>query len=95
MTTAAERKHMGRVADLGCILCALIGYPGSPAEVHHIRTGTGAGRRASHMDTIPLCFTHHRGSEGIHTKGRKAWERENGVTELELLHAVQERLANG
>ena len=57
MTTAAEKAHMGRVAALGCCLCRRYGWYGTPAEVHHIRTGTGAGKRASHYDTIPLCGT--------------------------------------
>ena len=35
-------RHMARVAALGCILCRRLGYLGTPAEVHHIRTGTGA-----------------------------------------------------
>ena len=35
--------------------------PWNPAEVHHIRTGTGVGRRAADTETIPLCPEHHRG----------------------------------
>jgi hypothetical protein len=89
------KKHMGRVAEFGCILCFRNGYAGTPAEVHHIRTGTGAGRRASDFDTIPLCPYHHRQSnEALHVMGRKAWERHHGVTELELLEQTKE-LLNG
>ena len=75
---------MGDVARLGCALCRRLGHGESPAEVHHPRTGTGAGRRAAHGDAIPLCVQHHRGSEGIHGMGRKAFERHFGVTETEL-----------
>lgn len=81
-----KRAHMGRVAELGCILCRRNGYHGTPAEVHHVRTGTGAGRRADDAETIPLCPYHHRNSnEALHAMGRKAWERHHGVTELDLL----------
>lgn len=87
--TKAERAHLSRLADMGCILCRRLGFPGTPAEIHHVRTGTGAGRRASHFDTLPLCVEHHRGSTGLHGMGRKAWERYFGVTEGELLQQVR------
>lgn len=91
MTTSAERMHLGRLAALGCILCHRNGYPGTPAEIHHPRTGTGAGRKASHYDAIPLCPYHHRSSnEALHAMGRKAWERHHGVAELELLDMVRD-----
>ena len=90
----AEKQHCARVAGLGCILCRLKGCEDSPAEVHHIRTGTGAGKRSSHFDTIGLCPTHHRlGNEALHVMGRKAFERYHGITELELLVWVKELLA--
>ena len=92
--TKAEKHHMGRVAALGCCLCQRYGWHGTPAEVHHVRTGTGAGRRASHFDVIPLCPAHHRqGADGLHVMGRKAWERAHGVTELDLLDEVRAMLA--
>lgn len=90
--TKDEKKHLSRVAELGCVLCARLGYPGTPAEVHHIRTQTGAGRRASHYDTLPLCPEHHRGNTGLHGLGRKAFERKYNLTELELLEEVKEKL---
>lgn len=88
--TNDERKYLSRVVSLGCILSLHKGYPDTPAEVHHIRTGTGAGRKASHYDTIPLSPNYHRlGNEALHVMGRKAWERHHGVTELELLAWVK------
>lgn len=75
MTTTAERDHMGRVAALGCIVCRRLNLGATPAEVHHIREGTGKGQRASHFDTLPLCYLHHRGADGIHHIGVKAWTR--------------------
>lgn len=74
---------MGRVAALGCIVCRRLRLGDSPAEVHHIREGQGR-QRASDFDTIPLCFVHHRGSDGIHHLGTKAWHR-RFWTERELL----------
>ena len=86
MTTAAEKRHLSRVVELGCALCRHMGYENTSAETHHPRTGVGAGRKAPHSDAIPLCPYHHRlGDLSIHAMGRKAWERFHLVTELELL----------
>ena len=94
MATKAEKSHMSRVAELGCILCRRYGHHGTPAELHHPRTGTGAGRRAAHADVIPLCPYHHRSSnEALHAMGRKAWERHHGVTESELLDQTRALVA--
>jgi hypothetical protein len=78
---------MSRVAELGCIIC------GSPAELHHPRTGQGMGQRASNFDVIPLCFQHHRGGKhGVaYHSGRKAFEANFG-TEEQLLQKVKQRL---
>jgi hypothetical protein len=85
------KKYIGLVAALGCLICRRSGYMDTPAEVHHPRTGVGAGRRSSDFDTIPLCPYHHRSSnEALHVMGRKAWERHHGVTELELTQQTKE-----
>lgn len=76
---------MARVAALGCVICRRLGMGPQPAEVHHIRTGVGAGRRARDDQTIPLCSSHHRGNAGLHGLGRKRFERVYGVAEFELL----------
>lgn len=81
---------MGRVAALGCCVCRRLGFSSTPAEVHHIREGQGR-QRASDFETIPLCFTHHRGEDGIHTIGTKAWHR-RFWSERELLSDVLEEL---
>jgi hypothetical protein len=39
-----------------------------------------------------LCPYHHRGDRGIHGMGRKAFEREYGITEEELLAKTEELL---
>lgn len=82
-------EYMGKVAALGCCICRRLGYGPTPAQVHHRRTGTGAGRRASDRDTIPLCPEHHTGLAGIHGMGRRAFEAAYGVTELELIEETR------
>ncbi|TKI06394.1 Ref family recombination enhancement nuclease [Martelella alba] len=93
MTKRAESLHMARVADMGCIVCKNVFNVHSLAEIHHLRTGQGAGQRASNYQVIPLCPQHHRlGGYGvaIHA-GQKEWERRYG-TELELLAQVEQLL---
>lgn len=85
MSSAAGKRRMARVAALGCVICARIGYGHTPGEVHHIRTEQGASNRASDGNTICLCPEHHRGASGFHGLGRKAFERTYKVTEIDLL----------
>ena len=85
----AERRHLQRVAELGCVVCRRLGHGPTPATVHHIRLGQGMGQRAGNYLTLPLCKVHHQdGGHGvaIHA-GRETWERVYG-TELELLDQV-------
>jgi len=90
--TKDEKAHLSKVAALGCIACYLQGTPGTQAEIHHPRSGTGMGKRASHYDGIPLCPPHHRGTmhpqvPSIHM-AKHAFIAEFG-TEQELLEQVR------
>lgn len=87
------KAHMGRVAELGCILCHHLGYGETPAEVHHIREGQGAAQRASDWLTVPLCPAHHRGAAGLHGLGTKGFYTRYRLTELDLIAMTIERLA--
>lgn len=95
MTTLAEKKHMSQVAELGCMVCLRMGYQGTPAELHHKRAGTGAGRRSSHFDVIPLCPEHHRGKTGLHGLGTKGFVKHWGYDEDDLLTDVEVLLELG
>ena len=85
--TAAEKRYMGRVAELGCII-----HPGAPALVHHIRTGQGGGQRSSNYLTIPLCPECHVGAFSIH-KAPKQFQDIYG-SELDLLAQTIGQLNN-
>ena len=91
--TKAEKQHLNRVAALGCVACFIQGTPGTPAEIHHPRSSRGKGQRASHMDGIPLCPPHHRGTHhpavpSIHLAKLAFIERFG--TEEKLLQLVQQ-----
>ena len=83
---------MGKVAELGCILCQHLGLGATPANVHHIREGQGMSQRASNFLTIPLCPAHHQGNVGLHGLGTKAFERTYRLSELDLLAMTIEQL---
>ena len=91
MSTAAGKRHMGRVAALGCIVCDLKGYPETPAQVHHIREG-----RIARNDflTIPLCEGHHTGTPlSVHMSRELLLLSLRVGSEFDLLAVVMERLA--
>ncbi len=86
--TKAEKEHMARVADLGCIICG-----NNLVELHHITTLRAFGARSKHTEVLPLCFEHHRGGQrgvALH-EGVKTWEDLHGTQE-ELLVKVNQQL---
>lgn len=90
--TAAEKRHMGRVADLGCVLCRHLGLGATPAEIHHPRLDVGAGQRSSHMEVIGLCPTHHRGKNGVHDIGHAEFTAFYGISERKLMAITKAEL---
>ena len=85
--TNAEKRHLDRISNMGCILC------GSPAEIHHLRTVCGMSQRANNFLTIPLCSEHHRhGTFGnaIHN-GYQEFSKNHG-SEGDLLAKTIERM---
>lgn len=91
---------MGRVAGMQCIMSTLgfgescsFGPDGDRVHVHHIREGQGASQRAQDTLTVPLCFGHHLGGNGVHGLGKRGFYARYGMDELDLLAATLERLA--
>ena len=90
-TPAAVEARNAKLRDLGCIACLINGYPGTPPELHHPRSGTAGGQRASDLETIGLCPAHHRGTDHPHTSSihldKPGFVAQYG-TEAELLERV-------
>lgn len=81
--TAAEKSHIAKVASLPCLICGA-----TPVSIHHVRR---YGETRKHSKVVPLCYTHHQGTAGIHTLGKREFER-LFMTQDELLRKTDERL---
>lgn len=80
--TKAQRERWERIRAHGCVICGVI------AEIHHCFTG--AGGRKDHDKVIPLCHYHHRGGAGIHSIGRREWQRIFGTEQyfIDIIQAI-------
>ena len=67
-----DRSRMALVAELPCVICGAW-----PVSVHHCISGRYGQRKAPDSMTIPLCWNHHQGPEGIHTS-KDDWEALHG-----------------
>jgi hypothetical protein len=76
---------MGRVARVPCVLCAHMGLGETPAQVHHLKLGSGASDRASDFNTIALCPAHHTGPDGVHQLKEHGLRLRYNLSELDLL----------
>lgn len=79
--TAEMKRHMAAVAELGCQV-KICDDP--RVELNHVSTGAGMGRKNNHFMCFGLCLYHHRGPEGLHQLGTKAWEEKYG-SQMDLL----------
>jgi hypothetical protein len=93
MSTAAEKRHMSRVASLGCVLCAHLDLGETACELHHVREGQGMSQRASNFLVVGLCPEHHRGASGLHGLGTRGFHTRYRLDEIDLLAMTIERLS--
>lgn len=92
--TAAEKRHLARIAAMPCIVCEKVFHIYEPrVQVHHVRVKTGWGRDG-HMNTIPLCMEHHTGKTGVHSVSREIFEHMYGFSEIGFLEIVKQRIGN-
>lgn len=89
--TKADKLWLDDVSSLGCIACRNAGYGATPAEIHHVRSGSGMAQRAQHTRVLPLCPHHHRACypTGFHAAPR-SWQQEHGSEEVLLEQVARE-----
>ena len=65
--TPEQRAYVSRAVDAGCLICDLLGYPGTPAQWHHAEFHM-MGMRGPHESGFALCPYHHDKSrtESVH-----------------------------
>lgn len=83
--TKAQRARWAKILEFGCIIIFCKRKP----SIHHC--GTSMGCKKDHDKVLPLCYFHHQGKQGLHTLGRRAWERIFG-TEEELMEKLKKML---
>jgi len=71
---AAEKRHMGRVAAMGCLVCC------RPAEVHHV-TSDGMKRiTRTNQRVVGLCPDHHRtGRDSVENLSHAGFTKRHGI----------------
>lgn len=78
--TAAEKRHMDRLAQMGCAVC------GAPAEIHHVTSDRHKRITRSNARTVPLCPWHHRlGPEAVEGSQGMGHDRFAIVHRIDLL----------
>lgn len=78
---------------IGCVICRRMGYPGSPASLHHISEGSSV---RSEWLKVPLCREHHQGANGLHGMSARTFikvHRLPGESEYGLLAFAIEDVA--
>jgi len=80
--TTAEKEHLNWVASQPCMIPGCL----NRSCVHHIREH---GEPRDHYRTIPLCYFHHQGEEGIHFMGKHVWREKYGY-EVDMLKKLME-----
>ena len=82
-----KKIYYEKLVSLGCIICKKMGFPNSPAEIHHINEGR-IGKRASFRKCLPLCPNHHRnGPESYHYSPKnfnKKWGSQKELLDFTL-----------
>lgn len=81
---SAAQRHMDRVGNLPCCVCARMGLGETRAELHHVAEGSS---KRSDFAVVPLCREHHQGGTGFHVlkerefckRYRVPWEQETGL----------------
>lgn len=83
--SAEEKRHLGRVAGMGCLVC------GAPAEAHHVHSDGAQRITRSPRRVTPLCSIHHRtGPDAVHVLSHSGFTERHGIDLL----AVADQLWN-
>lgn len=86
---AAERRHLHRVAGMGCLIC------GSESTVHHVTSDGYQRLTRTHERVVPLCPRHHMiqfgPKESVEALGHAGFEATYGVDLLAIAAQLWEQ----
>lgn len=75
-------KHLDRIRQIPCVLCAELGLGATPSEAHHLESVRDG---VSDYAAVPLCAEHHRGATGVHGLRRRGFEARYKLSDVDLL----------
>jgi hypothetical protein len=90
--TPEQRAYVSRAVEAGCLICDLLGYPGTPAQWHHAEFHM-MGMRGPHESGFALCPYHHDKSrtESVHLNPANIPSFANGYDERGLIALSMQR----
>lgn len=84
--TVAERIHMDRIAQMGCLVC------GGEAAVHHVVSDGYQRITRNHKLVAPLCPFHHQyNHDAVHVIGHRKFTEVHGIDLLKWATLEWER----
>lgn len=87
-----DPAYLAAIHDLPCCICVAWGFPQTtPTQAHHTICGRYGQRKTPDRQAIPLCWWHHQGPDGIHT--RRKWWVETFGQDTDFIAATQDAIA--
>ena len=91
--TGKRPDYLAAVRQLPCCICTAWGFPQTtPTHAHHTICGRFGQRKTPDVQAIPLCWNHHQGPDGIHT--RRAWWVDQFGPDVDWIAGTQDQLAH-
>lgn len=88
-----DPAYLAAIHDLPCVICFHWGFQQTtPTQAHHTICGRYGQRKTPDRQAIPLCWHHHQGPDGIHT--RKAWWVDQFGLDTDFIAGTQDQLAH-
>lgn len=84
--------YLAAVRELPCCICEAFGeIQRSPTAAHHVFSDRWGTFKTPDESAIPLCWDHHQGPVGIHSR-KSSWAEQYGQ-DHEFTAATQDKLA--
>lgn len=85
-----DKKRLEMVGSYFCLACQKVNRAQTTRTCVHHLWGQGGGKRASDLLTMPLCFSCHQGTGGLHDN-LKEFEKKY-YTQKQMINMVNEMI---